>query len=64
MKFPLIVAVLACLTLSCASGPDSSEREFDRNQLSVVAEDLWGSPIDLASFRNGITVIAPFSPST
>jgi len=64
MKFPLVVITLACLALSCTVGPDSLEREFDRSQLSVVAEDLWGSPTDLASFRDGITVIAPLSPAT
>ncbi len=64
MKLRHAAVALICLTLSCASGPDSSDREFDRSQLSVVAEDLWGTQIDLASFRDGITVIAPISPAT
>lgn len=58
-----LIAALVCLALACADKP-SDGREFDRDQLSVVAEDLWGNPIDLSSFRDGITVIAPFSPST
>ena len=35
----------------------------DDTQLQGVAEDLWGNRIDLTGYRQGLTLIQPFSPA-
>lgn len=62
MQKLLITLALACLILSCSATND--QVAADRNVLSGVAEDLWGNRIDLSTYRSGVTVISPFSPST
>lgn len=61
---PLMMPVLVGVMLSCQADVDRTSGMTDKDQLAGVAEDLWGNPIDLNDYRDGVVTISPFSPAT
>ena len=63
MKRWLPLVSILILSLLCLSNCDQSSRSADQGALHGIAEDLWGSQIDLGPYNSGLTIIEPFSPS-
>ena len=59
----LLIITAVSLFVACGSA-EKRPAGTEKDQLSGLAEDLWGNRIDLSDYTEGVTSVSTFSPAT